>query len=312
MDTAVALRLNIREAVMKLVLRAILAGTLFLGWSNALSATDRVARALLFDAHLHYNGEARARFSVAQTLAQLQAEGVGAVIATSTPNDGTHELARAAAGGSVAVIPFLRPYRTDADRATWFKDPAIASFVDDELARDGSYRGIGELHIHGGADASGVVMKHIVDVAVARGFWLYAHCDDAALEAIFGHGARMFGVPRRDHRALRVSAAEPRYSRGLLFRLERPGVPASYVFGTLHSNDGRVAVLAPPVRAAFDSARRVAFENVLADADETAFFAAAQYEDGRRLADAFDVSTLERIRHALGPRAPSEAQFERL
>ena len=414
MDTAVALRLNIREAVMKLVLRAILAGTLFLGWSNALSATDRVARASLFDAHLHYNGEARARFSVAQTLAQLQAEGVGAVIATSTPNDGTHELARAAAGGSVAVIPFLRPYRTDADRATWFKDPAIASFVDDELARDGSYRGIGEFHIHGGADASGVVMKHIVDVAVARGFWLHAHCDDAALEAIFGHdarvkviwahsgfttppakiaaylaryptlmaelsyrtdiasgakvspawrelltqypdrfllgsdtwtneqwssygqiidayrawltdlpretaenllggnGARMFGVPRRDDRALRVSAAEPRYSRGLLFRLERPGVPASYVFGTLHSNDGRVAVLAPPVRAAFDSARRVAFENVLADADETAFFAAAQYEDGRRLADAFDVSTLERIRHALGPRAPPEAQFERL
>ena len=51
---------------------------------------------------------------------------------------------------------------------------------------------------------------------------------------------------------------------------------------------------------------------MLADADETAFFAAAQYEDGRRLADAFDVSTLERIRHALGPRAPPEAQFERL
>src|SRR5204862_5071445 len=57
---------------------------------HAMPAADRIARASLFDAHLHYNGEARARFSVAQTLARLQAEGVGAVIATSTPNDGTH------------------------------------------------------------------------------------------------------------------------------------------------------------------------------------------------------------------------------
>jgi hypothetical protein len=179
------------EAVMKLLVRAVLAATLFLGWSNAIPAADRIVRAPLFDAHLHYNEEARARFSVAKTLALLQAEGVRAVIATSTPNGGTHELAKAAAGGPLAVIPFLRPYRTDADRATWFKDPAIASFVDDELARDGSFRGIGEFHVHGGADASGVAMKHIVDVAVARGLWLHAHCDDAALEAIFGHDTRV-------------------------------------------------------------------------------------------------------------------------
>ena len=174
---------------MKRLVRAV-AAMLFLGWSNAVPAADRIARASLFDAHLHYNEEARARFSVAQTLAQLQAEGVGAVIATSTPNDGTHELAMAAAGGSVVVIPFLRPYRTDADRGTWFKDPAIASFVDDELARDGSYRGIGEFHVHGAADAAGTTMKHIIDVAVARDLWLHAHCDDAALEAIFAHDAR--------------------------------------------------------------------------------------------------------------------------
>ena len=182
---------DISEAIMKRLVRAVIVGTLFLGWSSAMQGADRIARASLFDAHLHYNGEARARASVAQTLAQLQAAGVRAVIATSTPNDGTHALARAAAGGPVAVIPFLRPYRTDSDRATWFNDPAIAAFVDDELTRDSSYRGIGEFHIHGGADASGIVMKHIVDVAVARDLWLHAHCDDEALEAIFAHDARV-------------------------------------------------------------------------------------------------------------------------
>ena len=176
---------------MTLLVRAVIAAMLLLGWSHAVPGMDAIARASLFDAHLHYNGEARAQFPAAQALAQLQAAGVRAVIATSTPNDGTHGLAKAAAGGPIAVIPFLRPYRTDSDRATWFNDPAIAAFVDDELARDGSYRGIGEFHVHGGADASGIVMKHIVDVAVARGFWLHAHCDDAALEAIFGHDPRV-------------------------------------------------------------------------------------------------------------------------
>ena len=176
---------------MKLPVRSVIAAMLFFGLSNAVPGADRIARAALFDAHLHYNGEARAEFPVAQALSQLQAAGVRAVIATSTPNDGTHGLAKAAAGGPIAVIPFLRPYRTDSDRATWFNDPAIAAFVDDELARDRSYRGIGEFHVHGRADASGVVMKHIVDVAVARNFWLHAHCDDVALEAIFGHDPRV-------------------------------------------------------------------------------------------------------------------------
>jgi Amidohydrolase len=182
---------HISEAIVKRLVRAVIAAMLFLGWCNAVPGADRTARAPLFDAHLHYNGEARGQFPVAQALAQLQEAGVRAVIATSTPNDGTRGLAKAVAGGPIAVIPFLRPYRTDSDRATWFNDPAIAAFVDDELARDGSYRGIGEFHVHGGADASGIVMKHIVDVAVARGFWLHAHCDDAALEAIFGHDARV-------------------------------------------------------------------------------------------------------------------------
>jgi len=47
-----------------------------------------------------------------------------------------------------------------------------------------------------------------------------------------------------------VAAAGP-VSRGLLFRLDKPGLPPSFVFGTLHSGDPRVTALPKPVANAF-------------------------------------------------------------
>jgi predicted TIM-barrel fold metal-dependent hydrolase len=35
------------------------------------------------------------------------------------------------------------------------------------------------------------VVKQIVALAVARGLWLHAHCDEAALEAIYAHDPRV-------------------------------------------------------------------------------------------------------------------------
>ena len=169
--------------------RSVIATILLAALGGAAFAADRQAK--LFDAHLHYNGDARQRMSPERKLSRLEAAGIGAVIANSTPDDGSIDLARAAEGRNIAVISFLRPYRSDADRGTWFKDAAIAALIDRELASSRQYRGIGEFHVHGAADASGQVMKHIVDIAVARDLWLHAHCDDAALEAIFAHDARV-------------------------------------------------------------------------------------------------------------------------
>jgi hypothetical protein len=146
----------------------------------------------LFDAHLHYNAEAQAAHPVPDVFARLAAQGVAAALVTSRPNAGTRRLAAATAdGASLRVVPFLRPYRTDADRASWFKDPAIWALIEDEFARDIGYRGIGEFHVHGASDAAGPVVKRVVDLAVARGLWLHAHCDEAALEAIYAHDPRV-------------------------------------------------------------------------------------------------------------------------
>lgn len=47
---------------------------------------------------------------------------------------------------------------------------------------------------------------------------------------------------------------------GLFWRVERPGVPASYLFGTIHMSDSRVTTLPEAVRAAVLGARVLALE----------------------------------------------------
>lgn len=146
----------------------------------------------IFDAHLHYNDEATAVYPVPEVLKRFRDNGVAAILATSRPNDGTRALVSAArtdARGAPRVVPFVRPYRTHADVGTWFNDPEIYALIESELERDIGYRGIGEFHVFGN-DASGIWVKRIVALAVERNLWLHAHCDDAALEILFGHDPR--------------------------------------------------------------------------------------------------------------------------
>jgi uncharacterized protein YbaP (TraB family) len=99
---------------------------------------------------------------------------------------------------------------------------------------------------------------------------------------------------------------------GPLYRVDRPGVAPSYLFGTLHSSDPRVTELAPTVRDALARSRRLAPELVMGEGDLPDFIAGASYDDARRLADHFDAATLDAIRASLGPLMPDEATFARL
>jgi len=147
----------------------------------------------IFDAHLHYNDEAREPFPLASVLALFREHGVRTILATSRPNDGTRALvdaARRSPSGAPRVVAFIRPYRNHADRGTWFRDPAIYALIEQELSRDIDWRGIGEFHVFGAEDAGTPEVRRIVDLAVKRGLWLHAHCDEAALEALFRHDSR--------------------------------------------------------------------------------------------------------------------------
>ncbi len=72
----------------------------------------------------------------------------------------------------------------------------------------------------------------------------------------------------------RIEAAAAKVENGgaLLWRVSRPGVKPSHLFGTIHLSDARVTSLSPPVEAALGSAKRVALE--VADLSPKAFAAA--------------------------------------
>ncbi|WP_299623606.1 TraB/GumN family protein [Pelagibius sp.] len=51
-----------------------------------------------------------------------------------------------------------------------------------------------------------------------------------------------------------------KHGEGRLWRVERPGGPPSHIMGTIHVADPRVRDLPVPIREAFESSRRAAFE----------------------------------------------------
>lgn len=155
-----------------------------------LAATPARAADLLpiFDAHLHYNAEAQEPYPLPTVLELFRKNGVRGILANSRPNDGSWKLFEARSE-ELWVVPFMRPYRTRADIATWFEDPEILALIESELAR-ARYFGIGEFHVHG-RNAAGPQMKRIVDLAVARDIWVHAHSDVEAVDAIYAHNPRV-------------------------------------------------------------------------------------------------------------------------
>ena len=59
---------------------------------------------------------------------------------------------------------------------------------------------------------------------------------------------------------VRREAAETPNGSGLLWRVEKDGVPSSYLFGTMHMSDPRVATLPSAAQAAFDESDRIVIE----------------------------------------------------
>ncbi len=71
-----------------------------------------------------------------------------------------------------------------------------------------------------------------------------------------------------------AAAAAGPFDRGLLWRVERPGVAPSHLFGTVHLSDARALAFRPAVRTALDGARVFVME-FLADADSAHVFETA-------------------------------------
>jgi hypothetical protein len=148
--------------------------------TTALLLAPGLARAQvlpLFDAHIHFSQGDWDSYTPERALSILAQAGVRRAIVSSTPDDGTLKLYEKSPAG---VVPFLRPYRTRGDMASWPRDPAVAAYVEERLKR-GIYKGIGEFHL-GASDADAPVVQRLAQLARERSIFLHAHVDDTTIE----------------------------------------------------------------------------------------------------------------------------------
>ena len=159
--------------------------TMFLVATTA--STALVAQpAPIFDAHMHYNIEARDPYPPAKVLEIFRKNNVRGILGNSRPNEGT-ELLMKSAPASLTVVPFIRVYRDRADYGTWHRNPEIVAMIEREFTQGnmaGKVRGIGEFHLYGD-EAKSKEFAQIVAFAQKHDLWLHAHSDEAALAHIF-------------------------------------------------------------------------------------------------------------------------------
>ena len=134
----------------------------------------------LVDAHIHYSHDTWDPLPPAEAVKVLRQAGLKKAFVSSSSDDGTQMLHKAAPD---LVVPVLRPYRRRGEIGTWVRDPSIVPHVEARLKAN-TYAGIGEFHVFG-ADADLPVMRRLVELAKARKIFLHAHSDADAVERIF-------------------------------------------------------------------------------------------------------------------------------
>ena len=100
---------------------------------------------------------------------------------------------------------------------------------------------------------------------------------------------------------LASAVASERFSKGVLWRVSKPGVAPSYVYGTMHVADARLAKLPLPVRKAFDGAQSLVVEYVADGYERVRFLEAATFLDRQTLADKIGKDDFQRALDALKP-----------
>jgi uncharacterized protein YbaP (TraB family) len=100
---------------------------------------------------------------------------------------------------------------------------------------------------------------------------------------------------------VRADAKALENTEALLWRVEAQGLPASYLFGTMHLSDERITKLSPTVLKALTSAKTVVLE--IGDLSPSALAGAVAtsgadlvYADGRSLADALSPDEFEKVK----------------
>jgi uncharacterized protein YbaP (TraB family) len=108
-----------------------------------------------------------------------------------------------------------------------------------------------------------------------------------------------------------VAEAREPFSEGLLWRVSKAGLPDSFVFGTIHVADARVAELPKPVEDALARSRTFAME-LVPEAVEGQLDELEQFDDGRRLPPLIGDDTFARLAGELDAQNVPRRVAERL
>lgn len=134
----------------------------------------------LVDAHMHYSHEAWDFLPTDQAIEVLRKAGLKRAMVSSSSDEGTQRLYKAAPD---LIVPVLRPYRMRGETGSWFRDETVPAMLA-ELLDKNVYAGIGEFHIFG-PDADGSVMRQVVQLAKKHKIFLHAHSDADAVHRLF-------------------------------------------------------------------------------------------------------------------------------
>jgi uncharacterized protein len=119
-------------------------------------------------------------------------------------------------------------------------------------------------------------------------------------------------VQRNDPAAYLAILTESRATpntQAVLWRIEKPGVPASHLFGTVHLTDERVTRLTPNVTGALERSRMLAIE--IADlsigfAEAARLQTSMRFQDGTRLDQVLSAAEFAAVMAVASPRGMSE------
>jgi hypothetical protein len=147
--------------------------------SSAQAALAQGQRPVI-DVHIHYSQDAWGVLPPPEAIKVLRQAGLRKAFVSSSSDDGTQMLLKAAPD---LVVPVLRPYRRRGETGSWTRDTSIIAHVETRLKAN-TYAGIGEFHVYG-ADADTPVMRRMVELAKERKIFLHAHSDADAVERIY-------------------------------------------------------------------------------------------------------------------------------
>ena len=97
-----------------------------IAWFSASAALADPSRPLV-DAHIHYSHDTWDVLPPAEAVKVLRQAGLRKAFVSSSSDDGTQMLHKAAPD---LIVPVLRPYRTRGEISTWVRDPSIVAHVE--------------------------------------------------------------------------------------------------------------------------------------------------------------------------------------